>query len=98
MWIRSIFPREWWKSWRGVSLPRSGPPSRNFSKGKESRSAGPDRDQLERTGSVRRARDQRLKVNARAETNVPGLYAAGDGAGNGTSLMGAFVLGRVAGA
>jgi len=38
-----------------------------------------------------------LKVNARAETNVPGLYAAGDGAANGTSLMGAFVLGRVAG-
>lgn len=38
-----------------------------------------------------------LKVNARAETNVPGLYAAGDAAANGTSLMGAFVLGRIAG-
>ena len=38
-----------------------------------------------------------LKVSARAETNVPGLYAAGDGAANATSLMGAFVLGRIAG-
>lgn len=38
-----------------------------------------------------------LKVNARGETNVPGLYAAGDGAANATSLMGAFVLGRIAG-
>jgi succinate dehydrogenase/fumarate reductase flavoprotein subunit len=38
-----------------------------------------------------------LKVNARAETNVSGLYAAGDGAANATSLMGAFVLGRIAG-
>jgi succinate dehydrogenase/fumarate reductase flavoprotein subunit len=38
-----------------------------------------------------------LRVNARAETNVPGLYATGDAAANGTSLMGAFVLGRIAG-
>jgi succinate dehydrogenase/fumarate reductase flavoprotein subunit len=38
-----------------------------------------------------------LKVNARAETNVTGLYAAGDVAANATSLMGAFVLGRIAG-
>jgi succinate dehydrogenase/fumarate reductase flavoprotein subunit len=38
-----------------------------------------------------------IKVNARAETNVKGLYAAGDGAANATSLMGAFVLGRIAG-
>ena len=38
-----------------------------------------------------------LKVNARGETNVRGLYAAGDGAANGTSLMGAFVLGRISG-
>ncbi|NWF57186.1 MAG: FAD-binding protein [Syntrophaceae bacterium] len=38
-----------------------------------------------------------LKVNCRAETNVLGLYAAGDAAANGTSLMGAFVLGRIAG-
>lgn len=38
-----------------------------------------------------------LKVNSRAETNVPGLYAAGDAAANGTSLMGAFALGRIAG-
>jgi succinate dehydrogenase/fumarate reductase flavoprotein subunit len=38
-----------------------------------------------------------LKVNKRAETNVSGLYAAGDGAANATSLMGAFVLGRIAG-
>lgn len=38
-----------------------------------------------------------LKVNERAETNIPGLYAAGDAAANGTSLMGAFVLGKIAG-
>jgi len=38
-----------------------------------------------------------LKVNARAETNVRGLYAAGDAAANATSLMGAFALGRIAG-
>jgi succinate dehydrogenase/fumarate reductase flavoprotein subunit len=38
-----------------------------------------------------------LKVNARGETNVPGLYAAGDAAANAASLMGAFVLGRIAG-
>lgn len=38
-----------------------------------------------------------LQVNARAETRVKGLYAAGDAAANGTSLMGAFVLGRIAG-
>lgn len=38
-----------------------------------------------------------LKVNKRAETNVSGLYAAGDAAANATSLMGAFVLGRIAG-
>jgi len=38
-----------------------------------------------------------LKVNTRAETNVQGLYAAGDAAANATSLMGAFVLGRIAG-
>ncbi len=38
-----------------------------------------------------------LKVNARAETNVTGLYAAGDAAANATSLMGALALGRIAG-
>jgi succinate dehydrogenase/fumarate reductase flavoprotein subunit len=38
-----------------------------------------------------------IKVNARAETNINGLYATGDGAANATSLMGAFVLGRIAG-
>ena len=38
-----------------------------------------------------------LRVNARAETNVRGLYAAGDAAANATSLMGAFALGRIAG-
>jgi succinate dehydrogenase/fumarate reductase flavoprotein subunit len=38
-----------------------------------------------------------MKVNARAETNVEGLYAAGDAAANATSLMGAFALGRIAG-
>jgi succinate dehydrogenase/fumarate reductase flavoprotein subunit len=38
-----------------------------------------------------------LRVNARAETNVKGLYAAGDAAANAMSLMGAFVLGRIAG-
>jgi succinate dehydrogenase/fumarate reductase flavoprotein subunit len=38
-----------------------------------------------------------IRVNARAETNIPGLYASGDGAANATSLMGAFVLGRIAG-
>jgi len=38
-----------------------------------------------------------IQVNAKAETNVKGLYATGDGAANATSLMGAFVLGRIAG-
>jgi succinate dehydrogenase/fumarate reductase flavoprotein subunit len=38
-----------------------------------------------------------LRVNARAETIVRGLYAAGDAAANATSLMGAFALGRIAG-
>ena len=38
-----------------------------------------------------------LRVNRRAETNVRGLYAAGDAAANATSLMGAFALGRIAG-
>ena len=38
-----------------------------------------------------------LKVNGRAETNVRGLYGAGDAAANAMSLMGAFVLGRIAG-
>ena len=38
-----------------------------------------------------------IKINARAETNVKGLYATGDGAANATSLMGAFALGRIAG-
>ena len=38
-----------------------------------------------------------IKINAKAETNIKGLYATGDGAANATSLMGAFVLGRIAG-
>jgi succinate dehydrogenase/fumarate reductase flavoprotein subunit len=38
-----------------------------------------------------------IKINAKAETSVKGLYATGDGAANATSLMGAFVLGRIAG-
>ncbi|HSR10055.1 MAG TPA: fumarate reductase/succinate dehydrogenase flavoprotein subunit, partial [Thermodesulfobacteriota bacterium] len=38
-----------------------------------------------------------IKVNAKAETDVRGLYATGDGAANATSLMGAFALGRIAG-
>jgi succinate dehydrogenase/fumarate reductase flavoprotein subunit len=38
-----------------------------------------------------------IQINAKAETNVKGLYATGDGAANATSLMGAFVLGRIAG-
>jgi succinate dehydrogenase/fumarate reductase flavoprotein subunit len=38
-----------------------------------------------------------IRVNAKGETNIRGLYATGDGAANATSLMGAFVLGRIAG-
>lgn len=37
-----------------------------------------------------------LNINSRAETNVRGLYAAGDAAANGASLMGAFALGKIA--
>jgi succinate dehydrogenase/fumarate reductase flavoprotein subunit len=38
-----------------------------------------------------------VRINNKAETNILGLYAAGDAAANATSLMGAFALGRIAG-